>query len=130
MIPMTRQQYFTRTHCPNKSSGSIGCYLGSMSYSCEILPTGDRTPSLDAADVLCERSLITPTVFQELCEKCRTLGFYCRRINATGADSGSSETPSETDNQVLYHVALKIYFLLFGLSGRSPRSVVKGLINL
>ena len=32
--------------------------------------------------------------FQELCEKCRTLGFYCRRINISGADgSQRSDSP-------------------------------------
>ena len=40
-------------------------------------------------------------IFQELCEKCRTLGFYCRRINISALGEGDrSDTPQTPFNLV------------------------------
>ena len=41
---------------------------------------------------------------QELCEKCRTLGFYCRRINVSGLAADSDRNSDSGSQTQLYNL--------------------------
>lgn len=97
-----KKRCFGEYKCPRCKrkwmSGNSWANMGQECKKCQITVYPHKQRPLEKPDGLdvSDQSKEHP---QELCEKCRTLGFYCRRINVSGlaADSDrSSESGSQT----------------------------------